>query len=67
MKTIFALTASALMLMTAGVASAETKTLFGCEMTKAANGNYFFKTDAGCQFSGINGSDAYGAEAPADK
>lgn len=68
MKTIYALSATALILMAAGVASASDKVIFqGCEMTRASNGNYLFKADPGCQFNGIENGAGIGVnDAPAE-
>lgn len=38
----------------------ENQILFGCEMKKADNGNYFIKVDPGCQYQTINGLDTFG-------
>lgn len=65
MKTILTLTATAAALMaftTASIASDAPITFQGCEMTRAANGNYLFKTDPGCQFAGIENGNGIGAE-----
>lgn len=55
MKTIYALTATAALMIAFGTASIASETIVfqGCEMKQADNGNYFFKVDAGCQFNGI--------------
>ena len=69
MKTIYALTAIlAAQFATAALAS-DAVVFQGCEMTRAANGNYLFKTDPGCQFNGIENGAGIGVTdgAPAAK
>jgi hypothetical protein len=63
MKTIITFAALAL---TATVASAtEVKTLYGCELKKATNGNYYMKADPACLFTGVDGLDGVtGPDAP---
>lgn len=39
---------AALLLGTTTLASAETKTINGCDVQKAANGNYYSKVNPGC-------------------
>jgi hypothetical protein len=68
MKTIYALTATAALMIGFGTASIAEAILFqGCEMTRASNGNYLFKSDAGCQFNGIENGAGIGVnDAPAE-
>lgn len=61
MKTIIA----AVLALTATTATATT--IGGCEMTTADNGNYLFKSDNACAFTGVNLSDAFGAKGVTDK
>lgn len=42
------LLSAALMLGTSTLAFAETKTINGCDVQKAANGNYYSKVNPGC-------------------
>jgi hypothetical protein len=72
MKTIYALTATAALMIGFGTASIASDAIVfqGCEMTRAANGNYLFKTDPGCQFNGIENGFGIGVgdgEADADE
>lgn len=63
MKTIIALTATAAALMaftTASIASDATVIFQGCEMTRADNGNYLFKTDPGCVYTGFGNDGTVG-------
>jgi hypothetical protein len=55
MKTIYALTATAALMIGFGTASIASETIVfqGCEMTRASNGNYLFKADPGCVFGGF--------------
>ena len=61
MKTIIA-AAFALMATTATAT-----TIDGCQMAKAANGNWLFKADNACVFTDINLSDAFGAKGVDEK
>jgi hypothetical protein len=66
MKTLIAFAALAL---TATIATADPVVFLGCEMTRADNGNYLFKTDPGCVYNAGFGSDATQAgvtDAPAE-
>lgn len=65
MKTILTLTATAAAMIafgTASIASDAPIVFQGCEMTRAENGNYLFKTDPGCEFAGIENGNGIGAE-----
>lgn len=46
-----------LITMFAFTSSASAKTVLGCEVTQASNGNYFFKVDPTCQFDRTGLSD----------
>jgi hypothetical protein len=64
------LTAFAALALTATIATADPVVFLGCEMTRAENGNYLFKTDPGCVFAGFGNDGTVGGvgvtDAPAE-